>query len=301
MTTFRLLVRLTRPHFLLGAALLYALGVGIAHYLGHPINSGLYFFGQAWVTLLQLAAHLLNEYFDSPTDADNPHRTFFTGGSDALGPGKLPRPVALWLAMACLAAVASFTIPLLQSIINTPALAAVLLMAFLAAFYYSVPPIRLASSGYGELTTSVLVASLTPAFAFLLQTGELHRLLAMTTFPLVLIHLSMMLAFELPDYASDLKHNKRTLMIRIGWERGMLLHNILLMTAFVIFGLAVIFGLPIPIAGPVFLALPLAVFQIWQMNRIAAGSKPNWLGLTLTAVATFGVAAYLLTFEFWTR
>jgi 1,4-dihydroxy-2-naphthoate octaprenyltransferase len=130
---------------------------------------------------------------------------------------------------------------------------------------------------------------------------ELHRLLAMATFPLTLLHLAMMLAFELPDYATDLKYGKRTLMVRAGWQRGMLLHNILVLSGFALLGLAAIMGLPTWIALPTFFVLPVGLLQIWQMIRIEQGSKPNWTLLTLAAVTSFGLTAYLLVFGFWTR
>jgi 4-hydroxybenzoate polyprenyltransferase len=115
MRTLWLFIQLSRPHFLLGGILFYALGAGIARYLGQPIDWGLYFLGQAWGTFLQLGAHYLNEYFDSPADLNNPNRTIFTGGSGALGPGKLPRATALWAGIACLTGVGSLTILLLRT------------------------------------------------------------------------------------------------------------------------------------------------------------------------------------------
>jgi 1,4-dihydroxy-2-naphthoate octaprenyltransferase len=174
-------------------------------------------------------------------------------------------------------------------------------LIFLGAFFYAVPPIRLESSGYGELTSSILVANLVPAFALLVQTGDLHRLLAMSTFPLTLLHLAMLLALELPDYATDIKFEKNTLLVRIGWEPGMRMHNFLILGAYLILGLAVLLGLPIAIALPAFLSLPLGMLQIFQMNRIAAGAKPNWTTLTLAAVTLFSATAYLLAFSFWSR
>ncbi len=279
----------------------FALGAGIAHYLGYPINWQLYILGQAWGTFLQLSTHYLNEYFDAPADADNPNRTLFTGGSGAIGPGKLPRVAALWAGIACLACTASLTVLLIQTRALTPATLLVMLLIFLGAFFYAVPPLRLEASGYGELTTSILVANLVPAFGLLLQTGEFHRLLAMVTFPLTLLHLAMLLAFELPDYGNDLKHEKRTLLVRLGWRTGMLLHNILILLSFLFLGIAILQGLPTGIALPAFIALPLGLLQIWVMNRIGAGAKPNWTSLTLTAMTMFGLASYLLAFAFWTR
>ena len=296
-----LFIRLSRPHFLLGAALLYALGAGIARYLGKPIDWGLYWLGQTWVTLVQLSAHYLNEYFDSAADADNEHRTPFSGGSGTIGKDKLRRETALYAAVICLALAAYFTLLIIRDAQINAALVLTLTLIFLGAFFYSTPPVRLAASGYGELTTSIIVSNLVPALAFLLQNNELHRLLAMATFPLTTLNLAMMLAFELPDYASDLKYLKQTLMVRIGWQRGIIFHNICILMSFVLFGLGALLGFPLPIVLPAFLTLALGIFQIWMVNRVADGAKPNWSALTITAVALYGVTAYLLTFTFWTR
>ena len=296
-----LFIKLSRLHFLLGAVLLYALGAGIAHYLGAEINWGVYLLGQVWVSLIQLSTHYLNEYFDATADKENSHRTLFSGGSGAIGEGKLSREVPLRAAIVCLALAAYFTLLLLRTAQPGVTLIFLLSLIFLGAFFYSTPPVRLATSGYGELTTAILVSNLVPGLAFLLQEGGFHRLLAMATFPLTFLHLAMMLAFEIPDYAADLKHRKLTLMVRIGWERGMVLHNIFILSAYLVLGLGVLLGLPLPIAWPAFLTLPVSLVQIWILNRIVDGAKPPYKTLTLLAVAIFGVTAYLLTFTFWMR
>jgi 1,4-dihydroxy-2-naphthoate octaprenyltransferase len=299
--SFRLFIQLSRPLFLVGAALVYALGAGIARYLGSPIDWGVYFLGQGFVTALQLSAHYLNEFFDSPFDLENKNRTPFSGGSGAIGPGKLSRNTALIAAVISMTFLASITVLLIQYAPTTPNLVTLMFVSFLGALFYSTPPVRLADSGYGELVTSILVANLVPTFAFLLQYGDFHRLLTMTTFPLTALHLAMMIVFDLPDYATDIKHGKHNLLVRLGWQRAMSLHNLLILSAFLILGLAVWFRLPLAIALPAFLPLPLALLQIWQMRRIAAGAKPNWTTLTLTAVVLFASMAYLLAFSFWTR
>lgn len=301
MQNLRLFLRMSRPLFLLGGVLVYALGAGIARYLGVQIDWGVYILGQVWATMLQLGAQYLNEYFDAPLDAENPNRTPFSGGSGAIGPGRLSRSTVLLAAAACLTATASLTVLLIHSGRLTSPTVLIMILGFLGAFFYSAPPIRLSSSGYGELTTSILVAMLLPAFAFLLQERELHRLVAMTTFPLAALHLAMMLAFELPDYSADLRSQKRTLMVRMGWRNGMLLHNSLIFSAYILLGLAVTLGMPFFIALPAFFTLPLGLLQIWQMRRISEGAKPNWNALTLSAMALFAVTCYLLAFPYWTR
>jgi 1,4-dihydroxy-2-naphthoate polyprenyltransferase len=301
MKTIRQLIRLSRPLFLLGGILLFALGGGIANYLGITINWGVYLLGQAWVTTLQLAAQFLNEYFDAPIDNQNPNRTPFTGGSGVLGPDGLPRRVALMAAYGCLAVTASLTVLLIVTKGLSLIAIVIMILALLGAIFYSVPPIRLSATGYGELTTSILVANLVPALSFLLQTGNFHRLLAMSTFPLTLLHMAMMISFEFPDYSLDANFGKRTLTVRVGWQLAMTINNLLILGAYFMLGLAVAFGLPMGIALPAFLTFPLGLLQIWQLRRIADGVKPNWTTLTLNAMVLFAVTAYLLAYSFWTR
>jgi hypothetical protein len=47
--------------------------------------------------------------------------------------------------------------------------------------------------------------------------------------------------------------------------------------------------------------LPIGLYQIWIMNRIADGARPNWNLLLLVALSTFSLTAYILTFAFWTH
>ena len=294
-----LFIRLTRPLFIIGVVILYALGVGIANYLGISINWVVYVFGQLWVILLQLSTQYLNEYFNATADSENQNRTPITGGSGALGTEKLPRRTALMAAYTCLAFLASLTVVMISRVTLTPTALLIMGFALLGSLTYSTPPLKLEGSGYGELMVSIIVAFTLPAYAFILQTGELHRLVAMSAFPLTVMHLAMLLAFELPDYANDIKFRKRTIMVRIGWRNGMILHNILILSAYLLLGLAAINGMPRFVWLPVLLTLPLGFFQIWQMRRIADGAKPKWKALTVVSMSLFGAMTYLMTFAYW--
>lgn len=298
-----LLFKLSRPFFLLGGAGQYLLGVGMARYIGASLNSYSVILGLLWVMAMQLSTHFLNEYFDIPVDADVPNRTPFSGGSGVLGKGEdqLDPEIGKLLAGAALTLVAFLTIAIFQAGGLSSSVGLVMVAIFLLAFFYSTPPIRLLGTGYGELSTAVILGNLVPALGFLLQLEPLHRIFIITTLPLTFLALSLMISVELPDYATDLKHNKRNLLIRIGWENGMLLHNLFILIAFVLVGLAGLFGLPPVIAMPAFIPLPLGLLQIWTMRQISQGAKPNWLTLSLNSVVLFGAVSYLLTFAFWIR
>lgn len=298
---FILYLKMSRFHFLAGGILLYALGVGIAKYLGYPLDWLAVVLGQLWVSTLQLATHFLNEYYNGPFDQFNPNRTPFSGGSGAIGPGKLSRQVALYSAMFLMALLASLTVVLLVMLDLSSETLLIMFLAFLGAVFYSVPPVRLEASGYGELTTSVLIGFLLPAFGFVMQTGSLHRLVAMSAFPLVTLHIAMLIAFEMPDYATDLKYDKRTLLVRMGWENAMLLHNLMILVSFLLVLVAASFGFPWQIAIAALIPMPLGLLQIWQMRQIGLGKKPIWMTLTLNGLVLFAAVAYMQAYSFWVR
>lgn len=299
----RLFIKLSRPLFLLTAILLYFLGIGIAHYLSGPVNWDSFFLGLGWIVFILLGSQFLNEYFDPMAILDDPpnKHTPFSGSSGAIGADRLPRPVALWAGLSCLTITASLTVLLFQDLGLNNGTILILGLIFLGEFVYAIPPFRLVSTGYGEILMSIIVVGFVPAMGYLLQGHDFHRLLVMVAFPLTIQHIGMLLALELPDYASDIKQGKRPVIVQIGWQRGMLLHNILILGSFVILGLAFVFGLPLNLAWPVIFVLPVGLFQIWLMNRIADGAKPNWNLLELVSVSTFVLTAYILTFAFWTH
>lgn len=286
-------IRLTRPHFLVGGFLLYGLGASIAAYLGKPIDLGLYILGQLLVTAIQLTTHYLNEYFDGSVDIHNPNRTWMNGGSGELGESGLSRKTALYAAIVTLTITAIVvSMLILRGGVSLLAWSFVLI-GFFGAYFYNAPPLRWIVSGYGELIASIIVAAIVPALAYSLQTGELHRLLLMSTSPLVALHFAMIMVFELPDYGTDLKYEKKTLMVRLGWEVGMRMHDIAILFAVISYILAILAGLPTRVALGGLIALPLALAQVWQMGRIREGYPPRWQLFTLSATGLFALAAYL--------
>jgi len=183
----------------------------------------------------------------------------------------------------------------------SPVSGVILGLILLGELVFVVPPVRLVTSGYGEVTMSIIIVGLIPALAFILQGHDFHKLLFMVAFPLTTLYIGMLIALEFPDYAVDLQRGKKPIIVRIGWQMGMLVHNIMVLGGFVLIGIAFALGLPLRLAWPVFLVLPVGLFQIWMMNRIGDGVKPNWNLLVLVAISTFSLTAYIFTFAFWTH
>jgi 1,4-dihydroxy-2-naphthoate octaprenyltransferase len=292
-------VRLSRPIFLLGGMVLYALGALVARYEGHPLDLNLYLVGQLFVTSLQLMTHYLNEYWDVEADRANPSRTLFSGGSGVLSGGTLSRETALTAVMVCMAVNSATAISLVLQYQTGPPVWAIMLLGFLGAFFYSTPPLKLASTGYGELTTSIVVAGLVPAFAHILQASRPSWLILLSTAPLVALHYAMLIAFEFPDFLSDEAAGKRTLLVRIGRRRGAWAHNLLIAAALGLAAVGTFVGLPVRVALSVAITAPLALWQVITVRRMQHGEPTSFQRLTFGAVTLFALTAYLIAFSYW--
>ncbi|MCJ7584546.1 MAG: prenyltransferase [Anaerolineales bacterium] len=293
MTNLRTLFRFSQPLRLILASLTYILGTGIARYLGVHLEGSAFWLGFVWILLIQVAAYLLAEYFHSPNEP--------LGEADTPSKRLRLRTLLLQVSAAALTLVAASTVVMLRLRIITPSSGSFLGLIFLLLMTYSVPPIRLVYTGFGELALAILIADFIPGLAFLLQADEFHRLLPLVAFPLTLLAVANFLALDFLSFASDQKYGRRTLLIRLTWPRAVPLHHALLLAAYVLFVAAPFFGFPWRLLWPVFLTLPLAAYQIFMLRNIALGVKPLWTILSINASAIFGLTAYLLTLSFWIR
>ena len=292
-------LRLSRPLFLGGGIMLYALGAFIARYEGYALNWDVYWVGQLFVTSLQLMTHYLNDYWDIAADRLNTSRTPFSGGSGVLPEGIIARETAFTAAIVCLAVGSGASIWLILEYQVGPAVWAVMALAFLGAYFYSSPPVALANTGFGELTTSILVAGLVPTLGHLVQSGRPSFMILLATAPLVAFHYAMLLAFEFPDFLSDEAAGKQTLLVRIGRRKGAAVHNALLVIALGLAVAASFADLPARVAVSVVITAPLALLQIINFRRMQRGDPVSFSRLTFLALALFAITTYLIAFSFW--
>lgn len=261
--------------------LMYALGSGTAHYLGTPTDWLGAIVGLSWVFFLVFGALLLEQYFE------NPGRT----------PSQSP---LLMLGVLFWTLVAVNTVSLLAMGRVTFTAWLLMTLAVLVALAYALPPLRWQARGYGELTLALLLIGIIPALGLLLNGGEWHRLLPMLTLPLVPLFLASEITLRLPTYSLQANAPKNLLQ-RLGWKTAFRVHNLLVMSAYLLIALALLLGLPFIFGIAALLTLPLGMLEIWYLERIAEGVKPQWRALTILTIALFSLTAYLLVFTLWTR
>jgi 1,4-dihydroxy-2-naphthoate octaprenyltransferase len=288
MTSF---LKLSRPLYLLLAALTYTLGASIPDYLGKPFAPLAFALGLGGVLLAQLSMSLLAEVF-------RPHNEPLVEGETPQQKETL-RNNALYVSIVALAAIAFIAFTLFTNDTLLPLTIYFLLFSLFLVLAYAIPPFRLLDRGFGELALAAHIAYVIPSIGFLLQARESHRLLTIIILPLTALALAYFLVVNFTTFPADQKYQRATLLRRLTWERAIPLHHSLIVFAYVIF--AIVPTLGFSILWTAFLTLPFALIQIVLVRNISLGGKPNWNLLTSTALAVFGLTTYFITLTFWLR
>jgi 1,4-dihydroxy-2-naphthoate polyprenyltransferase len=285
-------VRLGRPLFLVGGFLLYGLGALVAVHTGAPLRGGRYAAGQLAVTAFQLMTHYANDYFDLEADLANATPTRWSGGSRVLVGRHVPRWAALAAALALAAVGLVVSILIATRAGSGPLVLPGLLAMLVLAWEYSAPPLRLHSTGLGELDTALVVTALVPFAGYYLQAPGLGglRLLGLAIAPLCALQFAMLLAIEFPDAAGDVRAGKRTLVVRLGGYRAARLYAVITALAYLSLPLLVLAGLPPLVAALAALPAPVA---LWRIRRMLHGDwRRRW---RWEAVGFFAVALLVAT------
>jgi len=285
------LLKLIRPLHLLLVALTYTLGSSIPAYLGRPLNALAFWLGFAGVLLAQTSMSLLSEVF-------RPHNEPLVDDETPAQKETL-RNNMLYISIAALTVNVFLAYLLYANQILILSSFLFLFSSLLLVLVYSIPPIRLVDRGFGELSLAAHVAYIIPSIGFILQFKENHRLLIFIVIPLTALALAYFLIINFTTFSSDEKYQRATLLRQLGWERAVPLHHSLIAFAYVLFALAPVFGFSILWTS--LLTLPFAILQIVLLRHVSLGGKPNWIMLTSTALAVFGLTTYFITLTFWLR
>jgi 1,4-dihydroxy-2-naphthoate octaprenyltransferase len=286
-------VRLGRPLFLVGGFIFYGLGAAAAAFAagGRAIDWRLYLWGQAAVTAAHLMTHYCNDYFDFDADRANSTPTRWSGGSRVLPAGELPRAAAL-IAALVLVTLACLATGVLVSHAGAPPFVVALMAAIVVlSWEYSAPPLRLHSTGWGELNVAVVVSGLVPLTGFYIQAAQWTLLPFLAIAPIAGLQFTMLLAIEFPDAAGDAATGKKTLVVRYGVEWTARLYQGVLIAVYLSLPVLVAAGLPAIVAGCALLTSPIAAWQVLRMRRGAFRDPAKWESIAFWSVALLVMTA----------
>jgi 1,4-dihydroxy-2-naphthoate polyprenyltransferase len=250
------------------------------HGIFHPFR---FILTLAAVLLLQIGAHLINDYYDYSRGID-------TGNS--LGPGGLIQqglinPVrALTYGLAALAvggllgAILAISVGWLAFVFG--------LMGLLTAYLYSGPFRALSSLALGELVSFCVFGPLLTLGAYLVQTQHLDRMVFIFSISLGFLATAFIHVNDMRDAESDAQAGKHTLASLLGLPLSRTLYIVLLLGAY-----APIVALGLPHHAPHLLLLVLWTFPglVIAITGILRTASPASLNVimhqTLTLEAFF--------------
>jgi hypothetical protein len=280
----KLMVKSIRINYLLYGLLMYVLGICIAVYLNLQIDWINVLLGYLAILLLQILEGLIGLTKAKPVLIQD-HK-------------EITKRQTLLAVIAVLMMVLAF---LLVSLLLRGGLtgAGWLFMLIIGLICILRPSSSFSGKlvAFHEVFDAVLVVGIIPMFAFNIISGELHTFLVFITLPLFFIFLGTQIALSYPKYSKELTKNIPSLLIQIGWQRGIFLHNILVFTGFLSLGIFGMIGLPWALLWPTMIVSLIGIFEIILLHRIGEGYKPNWKLLKLVAHGLIGLSTYTMIFS----
>lgn len=154
---------------------------------------------------------------------------------------------------------------------------------------------------YRWMTDGIVISPVMLFWGASLAVLDSTPILFFLSLPLLFFYLASETSLQFETYGEDLKKGRQALLVSIGWEHGITLHHILIALGYLGLGFYLFISGAWTIAWPVLLMMSVSLLEIWQLQRIAAGMRPNWGLLKANAIIQYLGVVYILLFAFLTH
>lgn len=259
-------IRAMRLPFVTASLISVSLGTAFAFGKGF-FNLQAFILALAGMCLFHIGTNLANDYFDHCNRGDWVNKTFtpLSGGSRVIQEGLLAPRQLLGAALLCF--LLGSSIGLYFCFTRGWGLLYWGIFGLFIAYFYSAPPVWLASKGLGELATGMGLGFIPVMGSYFVQTGEpLNWHVVLLALPITLLDGCMVYINEFPDREADREVRKNTIVVRLGAIKAMYLFFMVLLVMYLLIASLVILRI-LPLAGlAIFLTLPLTL-KIMQILR----------------------------------
>ena len=260
---------LSRIPFLSVMILPYIVGALLADRISGSFNSLVFILGLCGAILIQLSSHYSGEVYDLSEDrlSITLEKNFFSGGSQVLVENRIRhKDVKILIVAAVLLALLIGLI--LQFYFKTGRWTLILGISGIASgLFYSKPPLRLVSQGWGEFIIAYAFGWLAVNVGFYIQASRFDILATLVSLPLSCAVVNIILINEYPDYPADKLAGKGNLLVRVGKENGAALYACLVFVGATSFFLNLAWGLPFISGAIYFPILLMAIILAVRMLR----------------------------------
>lgn len=216
------LLKIIRVHIVAGGFLAFSLGVLLAIVGGWSFNPARFVLGYVVVFLADLSTHYGNDYFDVEVDKYVEKKKIFAGSGTLVNNPDL-RLLSKSISLVLLVS-SNVLAALVVLFLGFPIeFLIVILGASLVGWFYSAPPIRLISRGFGEIAVAFVTGFAIPGLGYLVIRGQFDPLFLYFAIPFIMYGLTLSLSLHAPDIEVDRKGDKRNLTVRLGQRNSFLL------------------------------------------------------------------------------
>lgn len=239
---------------------------------------------------LHAGTNLGNDYFDHVSGADENNVQFvrpYTGGSRVIQKGIVPAQQILRVALLCFAV--GGLIGLYLAWARGPMVLWLGLIGAFSGFFYTAPPFRLVSTGFGELLVGLNFGVLMTLGSYYVQAQALAWEPFVASLPVAFLISAVLYINEFQDTPADEAAGKNTLVVRLGLQRAVAGYIALMAGAY----LAIVAGAALRIISPFALIALLTAPIAWTAVRTARAHYDDYLKLAPANAGT--VMAHMLT------
>lgn len=216
-TLFKI-IKMGRPHVLVGNFLLFTMGALLAVLLNAHFNLTQFIFGYSILFTAHLSVHYSNDYFDFEADHYNIPNTISKGRGILVENPDLKKfsiLFSIFLMVLSIALAAFFTFIFIYPL----TFFFFFLFGNLLAWFYTAPPLKLVYRRLGEIANIIAVIIFLGAGYFTLM-GTLDLPFFVFSIPIIFLQIIFINCFEIPDMEGDKLGGKITWIVSWGREFG---------------------------------------------------------------------------------
>ena len=210
-----------RAPFLTGAIVPVILGTCVAWASSGTFLLDIFILTLAAGIFVHIASNVANDYYDHKSTADDINVEYvrpFTGGSRMIQRGWMsPREV---FAEAMVFFILGGGIGIYLAYTRGIEVLYLGIIGVGSGFFYTAPPLRLVSRGYGEVFIGLNFGVLMTLGAYFVQTQVLAWEAVYPSIPVAILITAVLYINEFPDHDADRDAGKRTIVVRLGRQRA---------------------------------------------------------------------------------
>jgi hypothetical protein len=277
----------------------YFLGGAIGQYLGFSIKYPIFWNGLILVYCLYFGSKFISRYLQLNSSA---LKSFSSAGGYSQKDFQENRNIGYVSLLAGITFLAIGIIPASSLFAGHYFNKVTVILFAMIIFFEGVNdffPAQITEWGMTEFTKAFLFANCIPAIGFAFQGHTIHRLVYLLTFPLFFITFALFIVLSMPALQTSTIASRHSILPWAAPITLLRINNFLLLAGYLLLLMTTLFDVPWRLIWPSLMAFPICLVEIWQINQILAGHKPNIQVLELTATAVVIFTTYFMILAIW--